>query len=474
MGHRADHALLIMQFTFPDVGEGITEGKLVSWHTKAGQSIKEDDVLAEIETDKALVEIPSPVSGTVTKLYGSVGDIIKVGTPLADFDTGGAPTAEKNDAQQPQQSTAASTAPPNTTQATPIPAPPTASPSVTSTGGMAIPSTRRFAQEHGLDIANIHGTGIHGEVTMDDVHHALDGKRGTSTPTGPAPTGAAGIASPSTRQYAREHDIDLHTVTGTGPGGRIEKNDLDKGSHPSAPAPSPRATGGRTEAMSGMRKAIARHMQEAWKTPTVWHMERVDITPLVTIRETLKQKSPDTKITYLPFIIKATIEALKEHPEFNARLDMERGEITYLAERHFGIAVDTPEGVLVPVVRDADKKDILTIAQEIVAYAHAARDRKLSVSDMKGSTLTITNIGSIGGDYFTPLLNSPEVAILGVGRMGPEPVVNKESGAIETRHILRMTLGFDHRITDGANAAKFMNTIKRYLEAPELWYLEIR
>ncbi|MCE8426094.1 MAG: 2-oxo acid dehydrogenase subunit E2 [Candidatus Methanoperedens sp.] len=409
----------MVEIKFPDVGEGITEGTLVKWLVKLGDEMKADQAIAEIETDKAIVEIPAPKAGKVLKLFGKEGDILKVGSTLASL----ALTGEE----------------------------------------ISVPAASTPEKKIGA----IKGIALAGpEISMPEK----------------APEGSSKIlAAPATRRLARELGVDISRVTGSGQGGRIINEDIKK-SMEAKPEIKPEACENLPEILlseeriqiKGVRKTIGERMvRSLFTAPHVVSMDEADITELVSLREKEKitAKEKGVKLTYLAFIIKAATVALKQHPYLNASIDSQKNEIVLKHYYNIGIAVDTPEGLMVPVIKNADKKSIMELAKEAEDLAEEARTRKIKLSDLKGNTFTITNIGSIGGIFSTPIINPPDVAILGVHRIRDLPVVI--NGEIKPRKILPLVLSFDHRVLDGAQAARFMNTLIDHLRDPDLLLLDV-
>jgi pyruvate dehydrogenase E2 component (dihydrolipoamide acetyltransferase) len=401
----------MVDIKFPDVGEGITEGTLVKWLVKAGDEIKADQAVAEIETDKAIVEIPSPKAGRILKLYGKEGDVIKVGSVLASLALPGEEIRIE------------------------LAKPPEIKP----------PAKPEIKPPEKPEIGRV-------------------------------------LATPSTRRLARKLGVDISKVIGSGPGGRVTDEDVRKAAEAGAKPPEVKPPEAAPEIkpveeripIKGIRKTIAERMVKSLFTaPHVVSMDEADVTELVKLREKEKKLAEEKgiKLTYLAFIVKAVTVALKQHPYLNASLDSEKNEIIMKRYYNIGIAVDTPEGLMVPVIKNADQKSIMELAQEAERLAEEARSRKIKLSDLKGNTFTITNIGSIGGIFSTPIINPPDVAILGVHRIRDMPVVI--DGEIKIRKILPLVLSFDHRVLDGAQAARFMNTLKAHLEDPDLLLLDV-
>jgi pyruvate dehydrogenase E2 component (dihydrolipoamide acetyltransferase) len=395
---------MLREFKFPDVGEGIAEGEIVRWLVKEGDSVKEDQDLVEVETDKALLTLNSPYTGKVTKLHGKEGDIVKVGDILTTFDAGG----EKPTIQAEKQ-----------------------------------------------DAGTVVGTLSDNEVV--EVVHPVQ-------------------ATPAIRLLAKQMRLDLATVKGTGPGGRITKEDVERARTKTA-----QQTNAETDAygsvekipLRGIRRTVAKRMAEASKRVaevTIW--EDADITELerVRARERRIAEEKGVRLTYLPFIIKAVIPALNAHPYFNASLDEGAEAIVLKKYFNIGIAVDTPDGLIVFVIKDADKKNILDLAKETAALADKARLRKIDLHELKGSTFTITNYGVVGASYGTPIINYPEVAILGLGKIEDRPVVR--NGEIAIRKMMPLSLAFDHRVIDGVEAGRFLGVVIQHLEDPNLIPIE--
>jgi pyruvate/2-oxoglutarate dehydrogenase complex dihydrolipoamide acyltransferase (E2) component len=398
---------MAQQFRFPDVGEGITEGEIVRWLVKEGDLVKADETLAEIETDKAVVEMPSPYAGTVLKLHFKEKDLIKVGQVLVTI-------GEKG-------------------EAVPVGAPAPA----------------------GMPAALVPAA--------------------AGAPAAPGRTGEV-LATPKVRALARELGIDIGAVPSTGPGGRVTEDDVRAAkAKPADKKPALKVKAkydlfGTLERipLRGVRRATAKKMRESLDHAAhVTHCDEADAGPLDSLREKMKAdaEAKGVKLTYLPFIVKALIEALKLHPTLNAMLDEEEGEIIVKKYYNIGIAVDVPDGLIVPVVKMADQKSVLDIAAEIEGLAKAARERSLDLADLKGGTFSITNVGVIGGDVATPIINYPEVAILATMKIADRARV--ENGTVIVKKTLPLCLSFDHRVIDGAEAARFTKDLIGFLENPE-------
>ena len=401
------------EFRFPDVGEGITEGEIVRWLVKEGDAVAVDQVLAEIETDKAVVEMPSPYAGTVLKVHFKEKDLVKVGQALVTIGERGEIAAEAAPAVSPE---AARRVP-----AVSVPSVPAAAAAAPAGPGevQATPKVRALAKELGVAIGAVPGTGPGGRVTEEDV-------RAFRPP--------AAEKKPAVKVKAK---YDLY--------GTLERIPL-----------------------RGVRRATAKKMRESLDHAAhVTHCDEADAGPLSALRERMKPEieAGATRLTYLPFVVKALIEALKLHPTLNATLDEDENEIVVKKYYNIGIAVDVPDGLIVPVVKMADQKSVAEIAAEIQALAKAARERTLDLADLKGGTFSITNVGVIGGDFATPIINYPEAAILATMKIADRARV--AGGAVVVRKTLPLCLAFDHRVVDGAEAARFTKDLVRFLEAPE-------
>ena len=435
----------------PDVGEGIAEVELVAWHVKVGDPVREDQGLADVMTDKASVEIPSPVAGRVLALGGEVGQMLAVGSELIRIETeAGGDTAAPGAATAPAAGRAASAA----------------------SAGSAASATAAAAST------------------------AAAARRPASPPAAPAaPTRAERpIASPALRRRAWELGIDLGDVTPTGPAGRIVQADLDaavaaglaRGPQPTssstpaaleAPArPTAPVAPRETEQaipVIGLRRRIALQMQEAKRRiPHFSYVEECDVSELEALRAVLNDRWGETRgrLTLLPLLMRAVVLALPEHPQINARFDDEAGVVTRFAAVHLGIATDTAHGLLVPVVRHAETLDPWQMAAEVARLAASARAGRTTRAELSGSTLTISSLGPLGGIVSTPIINRPEVAIVGVNRIVEKPVVH--DGRIVVRRTMNLSSSFDHRVVDGADAARFVQSVRLRLETPALLFAE--
>ncbi|HFU5903206.1 TPA: dihydrolipoyllysine-residue acetyltransferase [Enterococcus faecium] len=429
----------VFQFKLPDIGEGIAEGEIVKWFVKPGDTINEDDTLLEVQNDKSVEEIPSPVTGTVKNVIVPEGTVANVGDVLVEIDAPGhnsalstsAPSAEapKEKVETSGSASIVEVADPNKRV-------------------LAMPSVRQFAREKDVDISQVTATGKGGRVTKEDIENFLAGAPSSA----PAKSEAPEAATPKEAAPAAE-------------------------SKPAEPAKPFKSNLGDLEervAMTPTRKAIAKAMVNSKHTaPHVTLHDEVEVSKLWDNRKRFKEiaAANGTKLTFLPYVVKALTATVKKYPVLNASIDDANQEIVYKHYYNIGIATDTDHGLYVPNVKDADRKGMFAIADEINEKAKLAHDGKLSAEDMRNGTITISNIGSVGGGWFTPVINYPEVAILGVGTIAQQPIVNAE-GEIVVGRVMKLSLSFDHRIVDGATAQQAMNNIKRLLADPELLMME--
>ncbi|WP_148413924.1 dihydrolipoamide acetyltransferase family protein [Haloferax sp. KTX1] len=530
--------MALKEFKLPDVGEGVAEGELVTWHVAPGDEVTEDQVLAEVETDKALVDVPSPFNGTVEELLAEEGEVVPVGNVIITIRVDGdeeaaeaaGSDAEAADAETTPESDDAGDDGDDGDDGS-------------SSGGrvFAPPSVRRLARELGVDLDSVDGSGPSGRVTEGDVRAAAedDGDEGGDEPSGPrtvqtngksatakrdegtaasasATASAAStesadreqtLAAPATRALAKEEGVDIDAVPATemrdgeafvtpeavqeyaqaqreaqaadaeavaaeADAGTADAEATGDATSESAPPEAGPGAGERVP-YKGVRKAIGDQMQRSkYTAPHVTHHDEVDVTELVELREQLKPVAEDrgSRLTYMPFVMKAVVAALKDFPYLNSQLDEENEEIVLRDEYNIGVAAATDAGLLVPVVRDADRKGMLELADEMNEKVEKARNRKIAPEEMRGGTFTITNVGGIGGEYATPIVNYPEVAILALGAIKDKPRV--VDGEVVPRKVLTLSLSFDHRVVDGAQGARFTNRVKELLEDPKLLVLE--
>lgn len=405
---------MAFEFRFPDVGEGIAEGEIVRWRVAVGDTVRADQTLVEVETDKAVVDIPSPRAGTVMRLAVGEGEKIQVGDILVVI-------GEDGDMEPPSEPSAVSVSVVGALPATDtvLPPPPEMAVREASNGSpkriLAIPSVRQLARELGVDLAEVTPTGPRGRIRREDVLQASSAPAPVLTPAAAAP--------PAERQ----------------------------GEETLQPLPA-------------LRRTIAEAMARAARTAVpITTTDEADVTELVALRQRGKAAAEvqGVNVTLLPFIMKAVVAALRRHPMLNATLDDDLRHLRLKHDCHLGIATDTPDGLIVPVIRHVDQKNILTLAQELQHLTALARERRIPLADLRGGTFTISNYGAIGGLFATPMLHLPQVAILGVGRLIEKPVVHEGEMAIRT--MLPLSLTFDHRAMDGAHAQRFLNEVMGYL-----------
>ena len=424
-------------FVLPDLGEGLVEAEIVKVLVREGDVIAEDAPLLEVETDKATVEIPSPFAGRVERIHVQPNQTVHVGDVLVTF-------ADGDGAPPPTAHTSGRAVTPTPTTAPAGGAPTTAG--TVAGPGAATPSTRRLSRELGVDLRAIRGSGPGGRVTDDDVRVAATGPRAVaSAPSATMPPGERGPAKPLVPVGLQPPPLPRFEQWGP-----VERQPL-----------------------SHLRRTIAERMAlSAALIPHVTHFDRADVTDLDALikRSADEGRERGVTLTLTAFLLKAVALALGERPVFNASLDPAAGELILKRYCHLGIAVATERGLIVPVIRDVDRKPLLQIQRELAALAQRTREGKVALYDLRGGTFTVTNIGALGGTGALPIINYPEVAILGVARANPEPVVR--DGSIVPRVMLPLTLTFDHRVADGADGARFARAIVQRLEAPERLLLE--
>lgn len=412
------------EFRLPDLGEGIAEGELVKWLVKEGDTVSEHQEIAEVETDKALVRVPSPKAGVIMKLNAKPGETVSVGNVICVIGEKGEKAAAAKATLEPPAKKAE---------------PPKKKGSSTVIGEL-----EEAPEDEEIKVAPP-------KKTAESIVQAL----------------------PSVRKLAQEMGVDLSAVKGTGPSGRITEDDLRSASGKSAKQQTIRVTFekfGRVIRipLKGVRKAIAENMVKSITTAAhVTHTDFADVTRLVAFKDAEKERADEkgVKLTLMPFVVKACALALKEFPYMNSSIDDATGDIVLKQFYNIGIAVDTQHGLMVPVVHNVQEKTIIEIGRDIWKLAELARTREIEIKDLQGGTFTITNIGSIGGVFATPIINWPECAILGLGRTQEQIRLKDEK--LEVRQMLPLSLSFDHRIVDGALAAKFVNEIKKHLESPD-------
>ena len=404
---------MALEFRFPDVGEGIAQGEIVRWLVAQGDEVRADQPLVEVETDKAVVEIPAPRAGTILRLPVAAGETIQVGEILAVI--GEADGSEAGVAPQPEAA---------------------------SVVGRLDAKTMNLPPE---------------PVAAESENGAAADRRV--------------LAIPSVRKLARDLGVDLSRVSPSGPRGRVRREDVlraaPQDAEPVHPADTQRDAHGAFELqpLTALRRTIAKAMVEAATTAVpITTIDEVDISELLDWRARSNAAASDVRLTLLPFIMKAVVAALKQHPALNASLAEDQQHLILKRYYHLGIATDTPEGLIVPVVKDVDRKSLLTLATELQHLVELANTRRIPLADLRGGTFTISNYGAVGGIFATPMLHLPQVAILGVGRFMQKPVACE--GAVALRTVLPLSLTFDHRVLDGAAAQRFLNAVMAYLADP--------
>ncbi|QSG01544.1 dihydrolipoamide acetyltransferase family protein [Natranaeroarchaeum sulfidigenes] len=515
---------MVREYRLPDVGEGVAEGEIVRWLVEPGDAVEEDQPIAEVETDKAMVDLPAPVDGSIRELHAEEGDIVPVGDVVVTFDIEGEDDTDATGGEPDDSDEETEIASDDGAEPAPGDSPDAGS-EVPDGRVFASPSIRREARQAGVDIGEIEGSGPGGWITAADIQQAAssgeqaspavpdesaveEGAGAASEPSGPAPqqtvadTGTIGsdadsaaadrdrtLAAPATRRVAREEDVDLNAVPA------VEQRDgeafvtadavreyaaaqqvaqeADAAAVTGAGSGTEAASGDTREPYRGVRRAIGEAMETAkYTAPHVTHHDTADVTELVATRKRLAAEAEERgiRLTYTPFVMKAVAVALNEHPILNAQLDEEAEEIVKRGEYNLGVATDTEAGLMVPVVEDVDHKGLLELASETNELAQKARERSIEPAELQGGTFTITNVGVIGGEYATPIINHPEVAILALGAIKERPRVHE--GEVVPRETLPLSLSIDHRVVDGADAARFTNRVIELLEEPSLLLLE--
>jgi pyruvate dehydrogenase E2 component (dihydrolipoamide acetyltransferase) len=434
---------MAIEFKLPDLGENIASGDVVTVFVSEGDVVKPGQALLEVETDKAVIEVPCPPGGLVAKVLVKKGDTVKVGQPLVMLDAAGSAPAKPAAAPAKPAAPAPAPAPAAAPAASARPAAPAPAP---APAPVAAPAPAPAA------------------VAVDEP---------------PAVAAAVEPAGPAVRRLARELGVDLARVRGTGQAGRIIREDVIAAVRHASAAPAGRSRPDSTaterddwgpirrEQMSRMRKTIAANMVRSVQTiPHLTNFDDADVTELEVLRKAsaAEYAKNNLKLTALSFVIKAVSLSLRQHPAINATIDMEKGEIIYREYVNVGLAVDTPRGLVVPVLRDCDQMSIPQVAQAVADTAEKAKNAQYGIEDLRGGTFTISNLGAVGGAYSTPIINWPEVAILLLGRSRKMPVVHDDK--IESRLMMPLSLSYDHRVIDGAMAARFLNEIIGYLESP--------
>ncbi len=447
----------------PDIGEGIAEVELVEWHVQAGDAVVEDQVLADVMTDKATVQVPSPVHGRVVSLGGKVGDVMAVGSELIRLEVEGEGNEHMVGATSRASAApvAAASAP-----AAPVPGPEP----VPAAASRPAARAAAGAPEPEPEPAPAPAAAARAASAPHAASHA------PSRPEGQRP-----LASPAVRRRAWDLGITLQYVPGTGPAGRITHGDLDAWLARDRNATSNRTTGTlyashdeETQVpVIGLRRKIAQKMQESKRRiPHFTYVEEIDVTELESLRARLNalHSAERGKLTLLPFLARAMVLALREFPQINARYDDDAGVVTQYGAVHLGVAAQTPSGLMVPVLHHAETLDLWSCAAEVARLAEAARQGKAARDELSGSTITLTSLGALGGIVSTPVINHPEVAIVGVNRVVERPVF--QEGRVVARKLMNLSSSFDHRVVDGMHAAEFIQCIRRYLECPALLFVE--
>ncbi len=424
-------------FNFPDLGEGLEEGTILEWYVKVGDKVKVGDPLVQMETDKVVADIPSPKNGVIVTLHGKPGDVIAVGAPLAEIDltsSGKISTGAKVDA------------------------------------AVAAPEASVEPIAEGDDAAAVVGTM---EVAGSDGLLAASNEGAPSAKEKGEPQRKA-LATPVARALAKEMGIDINRVPGSGPSGRVKREDILQFGSGFVTQPTP--TGATVNhapedvtylPLTQIRKTIARNMLHAKHNAA--HMSVFEEVEISALKEVIARYKPiyadkGVKLTYLPFIVKAVAQALKHHPQLNSQIDAENNRMIVRNRRHIAIAVDAPDGLVVPVIRDADRISIFEIANQIGTLAEKARNRKLTLEEMKEGSFSITSFGSIGGIFATPVINYPQAGILGIGRIMKTPIVKEDE--IVVGNIMPLSLTVDHRIVDGGETTRFLARVMGYLSDP--------
>ncbi len=434
----------MQEFKLPDLGEGMQEAEVVEWLVKAGDTLKLDQTMLKVETDKAVVEIPSPVAGRVAEIRVQDGQVAKVGDVLVVFEN--VTTTNGGSATTPQRFTSGSAA----IQSASIPTPnPVSQTPATKQRVLAAPAVRKLAFELGIDLEKVTPSHPNGRVSIEDVRSYVEQDRASSL----LPTSSPALVE----------EKEAEQPVSQAPSTLIQRIE-----QPVTPAQDER------EPLKGLRKRIAEHMERSWRIiPHATAFDEVDGGTLATLREALKPiaEKRGVRLTYIPLLIKLLIPLLKEFPIFNASLDEESREIIYKRSYHIGVATASPEGLLVPILRNADHLTLMEIASNLEHLIEGAKKRTLSLSELSGSTFTLNNVGSFGGSTGTPIINYPEVAILAVGRLQDKAFV--QQGTVVVRSMMPLALSFDHRLIDGAMAGAFLARFKELVENPQQLMLDM-
>jgi pyruvate dehydrogenase E2 component (dihydrolipoamide acetyltransferase) len=467
-------------FILPDLGEGVHEAELIKWRVAPGDSVEEHDILADMETDKALVEVPSPRAGVIKTLHGNEGDILNVGEALVTYEgAAGDPPAPADAAQQPTRTTPASAAGENgqasDDDAGTVVGSLSANKGVEQQEGKALatPAVRRLARDLGVDIDAIPGTGLAGRVTERDVRAAAEGRPAHQSQTESQPQPRPSVASTQTPPPAARRQVEPATPPAPQPPTHAHHAVADETEQAAlatrlasggVPAPAPGA-GAEVVPFRGTRRTIANRLRQSIDTAVHFTvMDEAEVTALDAVRKQTQAASGE-KLSYLPFVISAVCRAMQAFPSLNATVDDEAGEITRHAAVHIGVATDTEHGLSVPVIPDADTLGVLQVGRHVAELARMTRERTIPRERLMGSTFTISNVGSYAGRFATPVINYPEVAILAVGRVHEGVVA--QNGAIRVGKLLPLSLACDHRVVDGAEAARCLAHIIELLSKPQ-------
>ena len=418
----------MQEFKLPDLGEGMHEAEVVEWLVKAGDTVKLDQTMVKVETDKAIVEIPSPVAGRIGEIRVQDGQVAKVGEVLVIFETSASSTGSSTRDDASSKTAVASSAVKPSNASTPLAAPEV--PTSPKKRVLAAPAVRKLAFELGVNLDEVVPSHPSGRVTLEDVQNFANHSKTEDLLPEAATVGAGQPATPTTLEDRQP--------------------------------------------LTGLRKRIAEHMEHAWRTiPHATAFDELDGSELIALRKALQPSAEQrgVHLTYMPLLVKLLLPVLKEFPIFNASFDEERREIVYKRSYHIGLATAAPEGLLVPVLRDADRLTLIAIAAELERLFEGARKRTLLLRELSGSTFTLNNVGSFGGGSGTPIINHPEVAILAVGRLQEKAVV--QQGAIVARPMMPLALSFDHRLIDGAMAGAFLGRFKALVENPQQLMLDM-
>ncbi len=431
-------------FKFPDIGEGITEGKILKWYIKKGEMIKSGAPVVNMETDKVVTDIPSPKTGRIAEVFGNEGDTINVDDPLIEIEISASDSESKDSAD--------------------------------------IEKMKETDENLKTEPVEEKGFGVVGtiEVAKSSAYLPVSNEGAEQEESSHPTVKKKVLATPVARAMAKEMGIDINRVRGTGPAGRVMKSDISNYRESDIAVEKVKSDNtGSTDSrekiieLSQIRKTIARNMTiSKQKAPHMTLFEETEVTGLVKFRNEYKERmlQRDVKLTYLPFIIKAVSTSLAKHPLLNSRIELDNNRIILSNDINIGIAIDTEEGLVVPVIRNCNSKSIIELAKKIEDYSKLALERKLTLEDMKGGTFTITNFGSIGGTHGVPIINYPQAAILGIGRIVKKPVVKENE--IVVGNILPLSMSVDHRIVDGGEASRFMKETSEMLENPLSLLLE--